>query len=97
MRAIGCVLRTFSGFTLASTPVRRAANSAHQLERPPVTSGCPKRTGGQIANSFTLDLIQANRHIHQHRYQRGGFYGCIPTVDIMRGVGLGNAERLRFL
>ena len=36
-------------------------------------------------------------HIHQDRDQRGGFYGGVPAIDVVGGVGFGDAERLRFL
>ena len=29
--------------------------------------------------------------------ERGGFYGGVPAVDVVGGVGFGDAQRLRFL
>src|SRR5262249_50872743 len=43
------------------------------------------------------DLTGMNRNVHQDRDQGGCFYSGVPTVDVMRGVGFGDAEFLRLL
>ena len=64
--------------------------------------GQPSRLGGaqglrrQVADAFAGDFFEADRNIHQDVDQRGGFYGGVPAVDVVRGVGFGDAEGLRF-
>jgi hypothetical protein len=101
--AIGVLLRTFSGFTLAFI----------FASGPAIAAGVAHAFGGEVADAFALDFIQADgrgrradggvRHstsiaaIHQDGDQSRGFYGGIPAVDVVRGVGFGDAEVLRFL
>src|SRR5260370_32250856 len=42
-----------------------------------------------------MDVFQAYRYIHQNGDQGGGFYGGVPAVDVVGGVGFGDAELLR--
>ena len=51
----------------------------------------------QLADAFALDLIEADGRINQHRDQGCSFYGGVPAVDIVGGIGFGDAEFLRFL
>jgi hypothetical protein len=70
---------------------------AYELIGKPVHSGLAKDLWPQVADAFAGDFFEANRNIHQDGDERGGFYGGVPAVDVVRGVGLGYAEGLRFL
>ena len=93
---MGGVLRTFSGLTLASTPFAGALRAADELEGPAVAAGVAQGLRGQVADAFALDVFQADRDIHQNGDQGGGFDGGVPAVDVVGGVGFGDAEGLRF-
>jgi hypothetical protein len=68
----------------------------HELVWQTVHASFAEFSGAKIANSFALDLVQSNRHIHQHGDERGGFYRRVPAVDVVRSVGFGDAELLCF-
>src|SRR5208337_678396 len=53
--------------------------------------------GAQVADSFAVDLFQLYWDIHQDGDEGGGFYGGVPGVDVVGGVGFGDAEGLGFL
>ena len=93
---MGCVLRIFSGFTLASTPAAVRLGAAHQFEGPAVSLRIAEGLRGEVADAFALDVFQSYRDIHQDCDQGGGFDGGVPAVDVVGGVGFGDSQGLRF-
>jgi hypothetical protein len=74
-----------------------AAGAADQFEGPSIALRVSDGLRCQFADAFALDPIQADRSIHQNCDQSCGFCCGVPAVDVVGGIGFGDAEFLRFL